>query len=50
MHSDSRGHLGMYVTIGIRAMMNVSKKLELVTNSYTKTKIVATGERFPKYT
>ena len=50
MHSDSRGHSGMYVTIGTRAIMNVSKKLGLVTNSSAETEAVAIGERFPKCT
>ena len=40
----------MHVTMGTGAMMNVSKKLGLVTNSLTETEVVATGERFPKCT
>jgi hypothetical protein len=50
VHSNCRGHSGLYVTQGKGAMINVSKKLGLVTNSSTETEIVATGERMPKCT
>ena len=40
----------MYVTIGTGAMINVSKKLGLIINSSTEIEVVATSERFPKYT
>ena len=41
-------HSGMFLTMGKGAMMNVSKKLGVVTASSTETKIVADGEIFPK--
>jgi hypothetical protein len=50
VHNDCKGHSGLFVTQGKGAMINVSKKLGLVTNSSTETEIVATGERLPKCT
>jgi hypothetical protein len=50
VHNDCKGHAGLFVTQGKGAMINVSKKLGLVTNSSTETEIVATGERLPKCT
>ena len=38
----------MYLTIEKCRMMNISKKLGVVTTSSIKTKVVAKGERFPK--
>ena len=48
MHSDRRGHSGLYLTMGRGGMINVSKKLGLVTLSSTETEVVADGERIPK--
>ena len=50
VHSNCKGHSGLFLTQGKGAMINVSKKLGLVTNSSTETEIVATGERLPKCT
>ena len=50
VHADCKGHAGLYVTMGKGAMINVSKKLGLLTNSSTETEIVSTGERMPKCT
>ena len=50
VHSNCKGHSGLFVTQGKGAMISVSKKLGLVTNSSTETEIVATGERLPKCT
>ena len=50
VHNDCKGHSGMFVTQGKGAMMNISKKLGLATNSSTETEIVSTGERLPKCT
>ena len=43
VHSNCKGHSGLFVTQGKGAMISVSKKLGLVTNSSTETEIVATG-------
>lgn len=48
VHSDGKGHSGLFVTMGTGAMINVSKKLGVNTVSSTETRIVSTGERFPK--
>ena len=50
VHSNCKGHSGLFVTQGKGAMISVSKKLGLVTNSSTETEIVSTGERMPKCT
>lgn len=51
VHADCcKGHAGLFLTMGKGAMLNVSKKLGLVTNSSTETEIVSTGERMPKCT
>lgn len=50
IHPDTRGHSGLYVTQGKGAMMNVSKKLGVITTSSTETEIVSVGERLPKCT
>ena len=39
----------MHLMMGKGAMMNVSKKLGLVTTSSTETEVASNGERFPKY-
>ena len=48
VNNDGRGHSGLYLTMGKGAIMNVSKKLGLVTTSSTEIEVVANGERFPK--
>ena len=50
MHSDGRGHSGLFVTMGYGTMINISKKLGLATKSSTETEIVSNREKFPKYT
>ena len=50
VHADCKGHSGLFLTQGKGAMINVSKKVGLVTNSSTETEIVCTGERMPKCT
>ena len=50
VHTDCKGHSGMFVTQGKGTMMNISKKLGLATISSTETEIVSTGERLPKCT
>ena len=50
VHNDCKGHSGLYLTMGKGAMINVSKKLGLLTNSSTESEIVSTGERLPKTT
>ena len=50
MNSDCEGHSGLFLTMGLGAMTNVSKKLNLITRSSTETKIVLVGERFPRCT
>ena len=47
-HTDSKGHSGLYATLGKGAMINVSKKVSLNTLSSTETEVVSTGERLPK--
>ena len=50
IHADTKGHSGLYTTMGKGALINVAKKLGLVTISSTETEVVATGERLPKCT
>lgn len=50
IHADGKGHSGMFVTMGREDMINVSKKLGLVTTSSTETDVMSNGERFPKFT
>ena len=50
VHTDARGHSGLFVTQGKGAMINISKKLGVATTSSTETEIVSTGERLPKCT
>ena len=40
-----KGYSGMFVTMGLGAMIDVSKKLGLVTTSSTETEIAASGEQ-----
>ena len=42
VNSNCKGYSGLFITQGKRVMINVSKKLGLVTNSSIETKIVAT--------
>ena len=48
IHSNGKGHSGLYVTMGRGAIINQSKKLGVVTNSSTETEVISTGERFSK--
>ena len=50
VHNDAKGHSGIFVTMGKGAIINISKKLGIVTNSSTETKVVSNRERFPKCT
>ena len=50
VHTNCKGHSGLFVTQGKGATISVSKKLGLVTNSSIETEIVSTGERMPKCT
>ena len=50
IHADTKGHSGMYTTMGKGALINVARKLGLVTISSTETEVVSTGERMPKCT
>ena len=50
VHDDGKGHSGLCLTMEQGAMMNVLKKLGLVTTSSTEKEIVSNGERFPKCT
>jgi len=50
VHSDGKGHSGLFVTMGTGAMINASKKLRVDTVSSTEPEVVSTGERFPKCT
>ena len=50
VHMDTCGHSGLYATMGKGAMLNVAKKLGMVTISSTETEVVSTGERLPKCT
>ena len=50
VHEDSKGNSGIFVTMRRGNMLNVLKKLGLITTSFTKTEVVSTGERFPKCT
>ena len=47
-HADGKVHSGLFITMGKGPMMDVSKKLSLVTTSSTDTEVFSTGERFPK--
>ena len=48
VHNDGKGHSGTCLTMGKGAMMNVSKKLGLVSTSSTEKEVASNGERFPK--
>ena len=50
VHSDAKGHSEMFTTMGRGALLNIAKKLGLVTLSSTKTEIVSTGEQMPQCT
>ena len=50
VYNDAKDHSGIFVTMGKGAMINISKKLGIVTNSSTETKVVSNRERFPKCT
>lgn len=44
VHYDAKGHSGLFLTQGKGAMINISKKLGIVTTSSTETEVVSTGE------
>lgn len=50
VHADAKGHSGLFVTMGKGALINVVKKIGLVTSSSTETEIVSTGKRINKCT
>jgi hypothetical protein len=50
IHRDTKGHSGLFATMGKGAMISVAKKLGLVTISSTETEVVSTGERISKCT
>ena len=50
VHADGKGHAGVVVAMKKSAIINVSKKLGLVTTSSTETEIVSNRERSPKCT
>lgn len=50
IHRDTKGHSGLFATMGKGAMISVAKKLGLVTISSTETEVVLTGERILKCT
>ena len=50
IHTDTKGHSGMFTTMGRGALLNIAKKLGLVTISSTETEVVSTGECMPKCT
>ena len=47
VYLDGRDYSSMHIIMGTRAMINVSKKLQLVTKSSTKIELILIGERFP---
>ena len=47
-HADGKGNSGLFSKMEKVAMINVSKKLGLVTTSSTETEVVSTGEMFSK--
>ena len=49
IYADDKNHLGLYLIIGKEAMINISKKLGLVTTSSTEMEVVTNSEHFPKY-
>ena len=48
VHTDGKGHTGLYLTLGKGIIINILKKLELVTTSSTEMEVVANGEHFLK--
>ena len=50
VHYDAKGHSGLFLTQGKGVMINLSKKLGIVTTSSIETEMVSTGERLPKCT
>ena len=49
IHIDRKGYSGIFLMIGRGRMINISKKLELVTLSSTKTEVVTDMKYFLKY-
>ena len=50
VYSDSKGHPGLFITLGTESIINVSNKLGVVTNSFTETEVVSNIERSPMCT
>jgi len=50
VHADGKEYSGLYMMMDKGAIINVSKKLGLVTNSLMETEVVSYSEWFPKYT
>ena len=48
VHVDGKGYSGMCVTIGHDSMINLSKKLGIVSNSSIETEVVSSNEIFLK--
>ena len=46
VYSNCKGHSGLFVTQGKRAMISISKKLVLVSNISTEIEIVAIGNEY----
>ena len=50
VYTNRKSHLGFFMIIGKGAIIIISKKLELVTNSLTKIEIVSNSKYFSKCT
>jgi len=48
VHTDMKGHVGVYATKGQGAMYSSSSKIKLSTTSSTETEVVSIGEKLPK--
>ena len=50
IHSDGKSYLEIFITMGYSIIINISKKLGVVTINSTKIEVVSNGERFSKCT
>jgi len=48
VHTDMKGHVGVYATEGHGAMYSSSSKIKLNTASSSETEVVSVGEKLPK--
>ena len=48
MHNSGKGYSGVFFIMGKGVIINISKKIELITICSIETEIVADGERFLK--